>query len=82
MGELGLNKILGALLATALGLFGLKTLSDVVFAHGGEGHGEEHAEKAALRPPREPGGREGDLRGRDLRERDWSRARCTAAGAW
>lgn len=40
MGELGLNKIMGALLATALGLFGLKTLSDVVFAHGGEGHGE------------------------------------------
>lgn len=48
MGELGLNKILGALLATALGLFGLKTLSDVVFAHGGEGHGEEHAEATSL----------------------------------
>jgi cytochrome c len=48
MGELGLNKILGALLATALGLFGLKTLSDVVFAHGGEGHGEEHAEAASM----------------------------------
>ena len=48
MGELGLNKILGALLATALGLFGLKTLSDVVFAHGGEGHGEEHAEAVSL----------------------------------
>nr|WP_321359375.1 cytochrome c family protein [uncultured Hyphomonas sp.] len=48
MGELGLNKILGALLATALGLFGLKTLSDVVFAHGGEGHGAEHAEATSL----------------------------------
>ena len=49
MGELGLNKIMGALLATALGLFGLKTLSDVVFAHGGEGHhGEEHAEATSL----------------------------------
>ena len=48
MGELGLNKILGALLATALGLFGLRTLSDVVFAHGGESHGEEHAEATSL----------------------------------
>lgn len=48
MGELGLNKIMGALLATALGLFGLKTLSDVVFAHGGEGHGAEHAEATSL----------------------------------
>ena len=48
MGELGLNKILGALLATALGLFGLKTLSDIVFAHGGEGHGAEHAEATSL----------------------------------
>lgn len=48
MGELGLNKILGALLATALGLFGLKTLSDVVFAHGGEGHHAEEAEATSL----------------------------------
>jgi cytochrome c len=48
MGELGLNKILGALLATALGLFGLKTLSDVVFSHGGEGHGASHEEEASL----------------------------------
>jgi cytochrome c len=49
MGELGLNKILGALLATALGLFGLKTLSDVVFAHGGEGHhGASQEEEASL----------------------------------
>lgn len=48
MGELGLNKILGALLATALGLFGLKTLSDVVFGQGGEGHGAEHAEATSL----------------------------------
>lgn len=48
MGELGLNKILGALLATALGLFGLKTLSDVVFGQGGEEHGAEHAEATSL----------------------------------
>ncbi|MCA8902169.1 MAG: cytochrome c family protein [Hyphomonas sp.] len=49
MGELGLNKILGALLATALGLFGLKTLSDIVFAEGGEAHhGEEHAEATSM----------------------------------
>ncbi|MEZ5953066.1 MAG: cytochrome c family protein [Hyphomonas sp.] len=49
MGELGLNKILGALLATALGLFGLKSLSDIVFSSGGEGHhGEEHAEATSM----------------------------------
>ena len=49
MGELGLNKILGALLATALGLMALHQLSAIVFNHGGEGHhGEEHAEATSL----------------------------------
>jgi cytochrome c len=50
MGELGVNKILGALLATALGLLGLHQLSGVVFSHGeGEGHhGEEHAEATSM----------------------------------
>ncbi|HPE49701.1 MAG TPA: cytochrome c family protein [Hyphomonas sp.] len=49
MGELGLNKILGALLATALGLFGLKALSDAVFSSGGEGHhATEEAEATSL----------------------------------
>ena len=48
MGELGLNKILGALLATALGLFGLKTLSDIVFSQGGEEHHAETAEATSL----------------------------------
>jgi cytochrome c len=47
MGELGLNKIFGALLATALGLMGLATLPSVVF--GGEGgHHGEHAEDMPL----------------------------------
>ncbi len=47
MGELGLNKIFGALLATALGLMGLATLPSVVF--GGEGgHHGEHAEEMTL----------------------------------
>lgn len=43
MGELGLNKILFVLLATALVIMGLRTLSDAVFSHGhGHGyHGEE-----------------------------------------
>ncbi|RAN33743.1 c-type cytochrome [Hyphomonas pacifica] len=49
MGELGLNKIFGALLATALGLFALHELSNVVFSHGSEGgHGEEHAEATSM----------------------------------
>ncbi|MEH6808733.1 MAG: cytochrome c family protein [Hyphomonas oceanitis] len=49
MGELGLNKILGALLATALGLMALHQLSAIVFNHGGEGHhGEEQAEATSL----------------------------------
>jgi cytochrome c len=50
MGELGANKILGALLATALGLLGLHQLSGIVFSQGGgEGHhGEEHAEATSM----------------------------------
>lgn len=49
MGELGLNKIFGALLATALGLFALHELSGIVFSHGSEGgHGEEHAEATSM----------------------------------
>jgi len=47
MGELGLNKIMGALLATALGLMGLATLPSLVF--GGEGgHHGDHEEPATL----------------------------------
>ncbi|KCZ62635.1 hypothetical protein L53_11090 [Hyphomonas sp. L-53-1-40] len=50
MGELGLNKIFGALLATALGVFALQTLSGIVFSGGSEGahHGDEHAEAASM----------------------------------
>lgn len=49
MGELGLNKIFGALLATALGLFALHELSGAVFSGSSEGgHGEEHAEATSL----------------------------------
>jgi hypothetical protein len=47
MGELGLNKIFGALLATALGLMGLATLPSVVFGGDGAHHGE-HEEAASL----------------------------------
>ena len=47
MGELGLNKIMGALLATALGLMGLATLPSLVF--GGEGgHHGDHEEPETL----------------------------------
>lgn len=49
MGELGLNKIFGALLATALGLMGLATLPGVVFASESAGHhGDEHGEEKTL----------------------------------
>ncbi|MEQ9436942.1 c-type cytochrome [Hyphomonas sp.] len=50
MGELGVNKILGALLATALGLMGLHQLSAIVFSHGSgaEHHGDEHAEATSM----------------------------------
>ena len=40
MGELGLNKIFGALLAVALGIMGLREISSMVF--GGGHHGEHH----------------------------------------
>lgn len=47
MGELGLNKIMGALLAVALGMMGLATLPSLVF--GGEGgHHGDHEEPATL----------------------------------
>lgn len=45
MGELGLNKILGAVLATCLGLFALHEISGIVFGHGGGHHGDDHAEE-------------------------------------
>jgi cytochrome c len=50
MGELGVNKILGALLATALVLMGLHQLSGIVFSHGSnaEHHGDEHAEATSM----------------------------------
>ncbi len=47
MGELGLNKIMGALLATALFMMGLATLPSLVFGGGG-GHGGDHEEPATL----------------------------------
>ncbi len=43
MGNLGLNKIAGAVLATSLGLIGLHNVSNIVFAEGGDSHhGDEH----------------------------------------
>lgn len=45
MGELGLNKIIGAVLATCLGLFALHEISGIVFSHGGGHHGDDHAEE-------------------------------------
>lgn len=49
MGELGLNKIFGALLATALGIMFLMQLPNVVFASGTGGHhGDEHGEPTTL----------------------------------
>ncbi|MFN4023958.1 MAG: c-type cytochrome [Hyphomonas sp.] len=46
MGELGLNKIFGALLATALGMMALMELPKIVF--GGGGHYGAHTEAASL----------------------------------
>ena len=43
MGELGLNKIFGAVLAAALGIMGLQTISSMVFSEGG--HHGHHGEK-------------------------------------
>jgi cytochrome c len=48
MGELGLNKIFGALLATALGLMALLQLPGLVFGGEGAGHGAEHGEELTL----------------------------------
>lgn len=48
MGELGLNKIMGAVLATALGLFALNVLSGIVFSSGGGHHGDDHAENMTM----------------------------------
>ncbi len=46
MGNLGLNKIAGAVLATSLGLIGLHKVSNIVFAEGGDGHhGDDHHEE-------------------------------------
>jgi cytochrome c len=46
MSDLGTNKILGAVLATALGLFGLKSLSETFFAE--PAHHGDHEETASL----------------------------------
>lgn len=56
MGELGFNKIFGAILATLLGLFALHEISAIVFAsnsgdhgaHGDDHHGDDHAEEKGL----------------------------------
>ena len=49
MGELGLNKIFGALLATALGMMALTTLPSLVFAGTSGGHhGDDHAAEQTL----------------------------------
>jgi len=49
MGELGLNKIIGALLATALGMMALIQVPGLVFANGSAAHhGDEHAEEQTL----------------------------------
>ncbi len=48
MGELGLNKIMGALLATALFIMALMTLPSLVFAGSGGHHGDDHGEEQTL----------------------------------
>ncbi|MEQ9506088.1 MAG: cytochrome c family protein [Hyphomonas sp.] len=49
MGELGVNKIFGALLATALGMMALMQLPAIVFGSESAGHhGDEHAEEQTL----------------------------------
>lgn len=48
MGELGLNKIMGALLATALGMMALMSLPSLVFTGSGSYHGDDHAEEQTL----------------------------------
>ena len=47
MGELGLNKIFGAVLASALGIMFLMQLPNVVFASSA-GHGDAHGEEGTL----------------------------------
>ena len=51
MGELGLNKIFGAILAAALGIMGLQLISDMVFSSGGHHghHGEEKPYNEAIK---------------------------------
>lgn len=48
MGELGLNKIFGALLATALGLMAIMQLPALVFGDTGAHHGDDHGEAHSL----------------------------------
>jgi cytochrome c len=48
MGELGLTKIMGALLATALGLMLLAQVPGIVFGGPAAHHGEKHAEEQTL----------------------------------
>jgi len=48
MGELGLNKVMGALLATALGMMALMSLPSLVFAGSGGHHDGDHAEEQTL----------------------------------
>lgn len=49
MGDLGLNKIAGAVLATSLGLIGLHNVSNIVFAEGGDSHhGDDHGEHKTM----------------------------------
>ncbi|MFN4224964.1 MAG: c-type cytochrome [Hyphomonas sp.] len=48
MGELGLNKIFGALLATALGLMALMQLPALVFGDSSAHHGDEHGAEQTL----------------------------------
>jgi cytochrome c len=48
MGELGLNKIMGALLAAALGMMALMSLPSLVFSGSGGHHGDDHAEEQTL----------------------------------
>ncbi len=45
MGELGFNKIFGAILAVALTIFGLKELSAITFGTGGHHHHEHYESK-------------------------------------
>lgn len=48
MGELGLNKIFGALLATALGMMALMELPKVIFSDSAGHHGDDHGAEQTL----------------------------------